>query len=289
MKISLRNLAVLLAGFALHASSPWAAAAPVSPVGDWDFVMSGKRLGNAVITFSNNYTLGGIELVRPVPPKGAATPGNGRSSGETPGRGGSTTTTNNTSTSTNSASTSTNTSFIGGAIIEGGWTLDPKGKVLGYYRELSQNASDGTMTTNGVSFRAVLNASGSRMTMQAYTQSGQTTLRGLRALDLPDIDRDFYGMGKKAGQPYVDFFTLEPLAGLQNVYAITNGQASASGLRGAAILSRQKQIAILTITEAEPAVLSVYVGPFKTNSLTGNLKGSDQTLNNIPYTVGPRF
>ena len=289
MKTLLRHLAAILLIGTVQSFVPTArAAAPASPVGGWDFVMSGRQLGNAVITFSNNYTLGGTEVFRVPPRKPYSSKSNPRGSGDDLGRGGvpSTPSTNSTATTTNA---------YGSADIDGAWTIDAKGRILGYFREISLSPeSDPSGTnivyqTNGVSFRAVLNKTVTRMTLQAYTRNGLSTFRGLQAVDLPDLDGDFYGMGTKYNQPFVDFFTFfeDPLA--LNVYYFSSGQNSTSDLRGKAIVSRHKQIALVTLTLSETPVLSVYVGPFKTNSLTGKLKGSDGTLHHIPYTIGPRF
>jgi hypothetical protein len=200
------------------------------------------------------------------------------------------------------------TNFTGSAKINGLWAFDFRGRVVGVFSEISQsledvvtvttNQMDGTNVvstntvtmyvthTNGVSFRAVLNSSGTRMTLQAYTDRGLSTFRGVQKTDLPDIDGDFYAFGRKFDQPFIDFFTLvqDPIP---NSYTITNGFGSGYiTLQGRALVSKHRQIAIITIRDM--ALLSVYVGPFNIATRRGSLIGTDTVHQHIPYRIAPR-
>src|SRR6185295_15535601 len=66
-RISLKT-SVLALGLLLGAL-PQGAFAQVSPVGDWDFVISGSKRGVAFITFSNDFSLSGSQITSPLAAK----------------------------------------------------------------------------------------------------------------------------------------------------------------------------------------------------------------------------
>src|SRR5689334_9256622 len=111
----LPRMASLAAGLLAAATS---LTAQVTPVGvTWDFVMRGDQKGVAQITFSNNFTLGGTEVVTVKPDsKPDSDPRGGLSGGirvDGPA-------------STNST---TNVFFYGTTDISGVWGFDASGRI----------------------------------------------------------------------------------------------------------------------------------------------------------------
>lgn len=279
-------------------------AAPVSPAGDWDFVMSGKQRGVAFLTFDPGFTLFGSELFRPAPPANSSSSSSGesRNDGTDASRTGPTT-------STNSATSTTN--VYGGATIDGFWTYNQAGRLVGSFNEihvtlenvtrLQTNVVDGTNMvtsvtqleyvnhTNGVSFRGTV--SGNRMTLNVYTDRGLVTFTGVRMATLPDYSGSYFGVATK-DRPYVEFFSSTPSGLGSGGYTIANGIGPGYFFNGAMMVSKQKQVAIYTLTES--GTLTVLTGPYKTNRFTGanaiigDLRATDGTRKNFPYKLSPR-
>lgn len=122
--------AVLLLGAlgAIHAAQPG------SPVGTvWDCLISGNRSGIAYLSFSNNGTLGGYEILVPQPIVSphtvlvtTALPSNGL--GVRP-----------------PVTNSITTNIFGSFPVNGLWGFDSQGRIIGFYLEV---AADGTCTTS---------------------------------------------------------------------------------------------------------------------------------------------
>jgi len=115
----------------------------VSPLGTWDFVLSGSgQQGIAYITFTTNSSFGGnfhgFQLLSApqnpppvIPPP--STNSDGRNPGGDPGRGD----TNEVETTTNAVSTNTiNTNVFGFIEIHGPWEFNSQGQVIGFFDEL---------------------------------------------------------------------------------------------------------------------------------------------------------
>ena len=289
MKRSLRLLALAAAGLLITATAPLGHAAPNSPVGDWDFVLGGKQRGVAFISFNSDSTITGGEIIVPVKPRTSKTPTVDPRNPE-----GITTRPSDTPTTTpTTGSSSTTSNVIGSSVIGGFWTFDSNGRVMGnlsrVYQDLESTSTvttNGTNTvivqvqkTNGVAFRGVVTP-GVRMTLNAYNSFGTVTYRGVPTVDLTDLDGDYTAETTQNGLLAFEFFTLEQDPSTLNVYNITGGFGGSYNFNGMALISRQKQMAIYTITEEETPRLSTYVGSFNSTTRRGTLKGAN---NNPTY------
>jgi hypothetical protein len=136
---------ILAAGtsvFLWGAGSPAQAAAPPSPVGNWDCLVSGKQgVGIAHLTFAESHTFSGIELltVNPLAPAPPAPSYDGRNPGGDLGRGiyigpgpgsGSS---SDSSSSGSSGSASVVEQVYGIGDVSGSWQYDIYNRVIGYF------------------------------------------------------------------------------------------------------------------------------------------------------------
>ena len=291
MKRSIRLLALAAAGILITATVPFGHAAPQSPVGDWDFVLGGKQRGVAFISFNPDSTITGGEIIVPVKPRTPKTPTSDPRNPE-----GITTRPSDTPTTTpTTGSSSTTSNVIGGSVIGGFWTFDSNGRVIGNLSQIYQDLDSTTTVTtnatntvivlvkktNGVAFRGVV-TTGVRMTFNAYTSFGAVTYKGVPTVDLTDLDGDYTAETKRNGLLAFEFFTLEQDPSVLNAYNITNGLGGSYNFNGLALISRQKQMAIYTITDEETPRLSTYVGSFNSTTRRGTLKGAN---NNPSYGI----
>src|SRR5437588_2390492 len=110
-----------------------------TPVGTWDFVMSGNRVGVAYITFFDDSTFSGYEII--VPKRSNPDQLTEARNFETETRSG--IPTGGTGGSTGSSSTAA-TNIFGLEHVSGPWGFDVKGRVIGSFLETLV----GTCTTN---------------------------------------------------------------------------------------------------------------------------------------------
>jgi len=231
--------------------------AQVSPVGSWDFVMRGDQKGVAQITFSNNFTLGGTEVVTIKPAAKADTnPRGGFSSGDR-GDG-------------ESSTGSTNVFFYGTTDITGVWGFDVDGRVIGVLIE-----GEGELV-NGVSFRGKI--TGSKFNLVGKHERRTIHYRGIRQTPLPDIQGRFYSTGQRDGKQYVSIFDLRPDPDMTpNKYVVIPFLPPFDQTNGTVLLSGQNHLAMATL---EPVgtnvVLSATSGDFKINKVRGTLTGIDE-------------
>jgi hypothetical protein len=284
---------------------PAAHAAPLSPAGDWDFVMSGKQRGIALITFDSGSTLFGTQILRSAPNKNSSSSsGDPRNpTGIIPSRTGPSTSTN--------ATPNPGTNFFGSTDLEGYWTYNQAGRIIGTYNEYFYTVEDVTHTytnivdgsnvistitapenvkhTNGISFRGTVGTGGNKLVLNVYTPRGLTTYTGVRMVALPDYTGNYYGVASK-DRPFVEFFSIVPNGLATSGYSVNNGVGPGYNFTGHMIVSRQKHVAIQIKTEYDD--LSVYIGPYKTNrstgAMSGDLRGTDGVRNNFPYKLSPR-
>lgn len=298
MKRSLRLLTLAVAGILITATAPLGHAAPNSPVGDWDFVLGGKQRGVAFISFNSDSTITGGEIIVPVKPRSPKS-----STVDPRNPEGITTRPSDTPTTTPTAgSSSTTSNVIGGSVIGGFWTFDSNGRVIGnlshIYQDLDSattvtNNTTNTVTmlvskTNGVAFRGVVTP-GVRMTLNTYNSIGTVTYKGVPTVDLDDLDGDYTAETKRDGLLAFEFFTLEQDPSVLNVYNITNGLGGSYNFSGVMLISRQKQMAIYTVSQEEDPRLSTYVGAFNSTTRRGTLKGANNNPTyGIPYKVFER-
>ena len=263
---------LILAGAAAKAQ-PYA-----SPIGTtWDCLMSGSgQQGIAFITFSNDFTFGGYQLLvgkqSAVNSSSAVSPDD-RNSGGSTGR----------STETTVSPVGGGTNLFGFGPINGPWRFDTKGRLVGYFVELlnqqtsittnyettvletpiydtnttpptligksySTNYSttfttNTTATTNAVSFTAKV-SSGKHLSLVSSTPYGKVTYNGVPQNQKPipaPISGSWYGAKKENRQTSVEFFNLFPTDVL-HIYGTTNGQGPGLSFYGYAMVSVQKKM-----------------------------------------------
>ena len=274
-----------------------AAAQPVSPAGTWDLIISGTEKGVAYITFDEGGTLSGYETLSPSKP-GEPDDEASRNDGSVQGRvvipsttpGGETT-----------------TRLLGFGLLSGTWSYDSKGKVIGVYTEGSANRSCTTNEeitavvsnaiidfktnvvtitvtnyftnqvincvtnpiTNGVSFVAIVHPD--RISIKSKGPNGNMTLKGIPAMDAPDISGPWYALGKKSNTGnFTEFLTLSPSAEFFNGYEVI-GQGPGYELFGIALISNQKKLGLVTVSSAEDSPLSSGFGGINAEKGRANL------------------
>ena len=301
---SLKLAALAVAGLLLGSSATRAQTPFPTPVGDWDIVSSGKEQGLVILTFASDGTLGGYKIVRPVPrktsspdvnPRHPNIPGDDTERTTGSGLGGSTT-------------PKPSTNFLGSADIDGAWAFDSAGKILGFLNqisvneikpveEISTNVIDGFIvlstnivlkgvtTTNAVSFRGSV-VPGSRITICTYGPNGNNTLKGKPRTDPGNLGGGFYAVGKRGSINFVEFPDLVLAGGIPTLYNVT-GTGPGYMFTGAALVSNQKKIAVLTLSSDGTPVLSVYTGSFNLTSRKGKLSGEDSNGKKLNYNFNP--
>src|SRR5262245_34013198 len=123
-------LAALLAGASLAARSQ--AAPPVSPVGKWDCTLNGAhgQKGLAFLTFlevGTNRFFNGFTLLVASPVTNSSNPNAQRNSGGTETRSGFV---------ENSSPSSSFTTLIGFGEVDGPWSYDSQGRIVGFFSQL---------------------------------------------------------------------------------------------------------------------------------------------------------
>jgi hypothetical protein len=276
MKATLRS-AVAIA--ALLVSSGLAVAAQQSPVGTtWDCLLSGSgQQGIAFLTFSNDFTFTGYQLLVGKQSAASSIGDDGRNIGGGVGRGISL------DGSAPSGGGSSSTVFGFGS-VSGPWDYDVKGRVVGYFVELlnqettittnqtvtievtwytnydytttpptplpvrtettSTNVTyvtNSIATTNAVSFSAKV-VPGKRLTLASSTPFGKVTYKGIpqKPISTP-ISGTWQGIKKENNQDILEFFNLLPSV-VQNVYVTTNGNGPDVKFGGVSMVSVQKKM-----------------------------------------------
>jgi hypothetical protein len=260
-------LALLFGGIAIHTH-----AAPFTPVGDWDFYLTGDQKGVAQITFvdaggGTGGTLDGIQIHAPGHVPNTAED-NGRGHVDNPedprGSGG-----------------ETNGLFLayGGGIISGNWGFDPKGKVVGVITLMSASR------TNGISFKGS-GVTGKRMTFRGTRDDDGaiSVYHGVPRVTMADISGDFVLSGKKtekfetSSSPFTQVINLMS-GGPVNQYDVVKHGPGYDG-DGFAILTSNKRIGIYTehlTPGTSNVVVTAWSGQFNTNKLSGKVGGFDGT------------
>src|SRR5437868_2756016 len=130
LKTALRG-ALALTALLVCATAVVNAAAPVSPVGTWDCLLNGAhgQKGLAFLTFTDNgsnRTFNGFQLLVSNPNASSSFDINARNDGTAQGRGLFTA-------STTSSSSSPAQILVGFGAVDGPWTYDSKGRVIGSF------------------------------------------------------------------------------------------------------------------------------------------------------------
>ncbi len=305
--ISLKLAALTAAVLLLSSPAGRAQSPPPTPAGDWDIVSSGREQGLVILNFVQDTayggTLTGYKIVRPVPRKNSggnvdsrhpSVPGDDTERVAATGSGGST-------------GSKPSTNFLGSAGIDGEWAFDSAGKLIGFLNQVSDreikpvevittNVVDGFIvlstnvvlkgvtTTNSVSFRGTV-VPGSRITLCTYGPDGNNTLRGKPRTDPGNLGGSFYAIGKRASVNFVEFSTLAQFS-IPTAYNV-DGSGPGYNFTGEALVSNQKKIAILTLTEEGVPLLTVYTGSFNLTSRKGKLSGEDSNGKKTSYNFNP--
>lgn len=250
----------LLAGSAPQAQ----AAAFDSPVGAWDFTLSGKAQGIAQITFNGDGSIDGYVQIYTTKKVPEPTPRGGPDDGSRTG-------------DTNTPPSFTN--YFGDATIEGRWSFDENGKILGYLNEgnflitsTTTNANTNSITFNG----KVSLGTSSRVTLQGRGPLGTVTYTGIPDGPLLDIGGVYSATGKRGDKATVEFFTLTSQGGNNNRYDVTAGSSPAASFTGDALLSGRKQFSMVTAGLGSGGYnITALVGSIKTNTFKASLRGRD--------------
>jgi hypothetical protein len=249
----------------------------------WDCLLSGSgQQGIAFLTFSNDFTFSGYQLLVG---KQSATSANtgGRNPGGDAER--------YAEVNTNSVGGGTN--LFGFGPVSGPWRFDEKGRLIGYFTEiLNQQTTittnftftqvttntyfnitntDGSISTvtnqttlintnttymtntivtsNAVSFTAKV-VPGKRLNLVSSTPFGKVTYKGVPQNKKPipaPISGSWYGAKKKDRQTIVEFFDLLP-TDVNNIYTTTNGQGPGISFYGYSMVSVQKKMGFAFLT-----------------------------------------
>jgi hypothetical protein len=244
-----------------------------SPTGSWDFVESGARSGIAFITFADDKTLTGYEIIVP-------------------------------KTRTNSV-----IEQFGFVSISGLWNYDAKGRIIGFWPEFvdqvcqtnitvsgSTNTLGGTngpnlitnvvcnATTNSVSFVGKVTP-GKRFSLVVFASGGKVSFKGVSFAQSTILNGDYYANKIQQKHLFTEFFNLSAVdlgGGLANTYLVAGSGGSYSYTNGIAMLSSQKQLAMVMNTGGDPvsgpasATLRSVIGAYNSKKQTASLKGVDQ-------------
>lgn len=231
------RMALLLAAFTLVASAAVGQLQPKSPVGPtWDCVLGGARNGVAYITFFDDGTFSGYEVLVPRAPAApkpslvSVIPGS-NGLGQQPG-----------------ASSATNrTELFGACPVSGRWGFDSKGRIMGSFLEVAYSkaatTAEGTSAfTNTVNFLGTV-VPGKRLTLLGKSSLGGANYRGVPALALPDIGGLWRGVKQQNRVAAYEFFQLTNTVYTPNSYVVS-GEGAGYTYQGLALLSSQKKFAL---------------------------------------------
>lgn len=261
---------VVLALAIMLGSSSTAKAQFPSPIGTWDFVLSGSdQNGLVTLAFAENEfekTFSGYGILVPKL-KNAAT--NDRNNGFDPGRG--------VGSGTNLVTITTN--LFGFAPIDNGiWYFDSRGRVLGQFEIPVQEGTN--VISHGVSFIGKVTP-GKRLTLVASTPTGKVIYKGVPFRDLPTLPLYWNGFKKQEKLLSIERFLLSPVG--NNLYMMDGFGPTydyfGSEFGAVCIASRQKKIAFVALEvphEGTNVVLRASFGPLRTgpNGIQAKTKGA---------------
>ena len=259
-----------------------------SPVGTWDVVMSGPRDAVALMTFESDQTISMMEVLVPKAHKDSGlngTRGSGVGANSRDGSGG---VVNTLPAHTNIYGwiqfplaerplTNSDGSVLNiqDGVPPGLWGFDMRGRVVGFFTEISPPSvvtnivpigtnftivfvGTNTITnataifatnvtvqrfTNAVSFLAKVTA-GKRITGVLSTPDGKSSFNGLPPIPLTDVSGNWFGFKTELGLPYNEFFSMSGFGVNNNFYDI-DGNGPGYSYTGSAIISRQKKIGVV--------------------------------------------
>jgi len=263
---------ILAAALLFGAAAGTAAPAPKSPEGTWDFVLSGSQgEGLAYVTFSDDYTFSGSELLTTKKTSTSVDPRNG---GANVDRYPSTT-------STNSASS---TNLFGYGRIEGPWAYDAKGNVIGYFVEKVRVGDTTNYVLNSVGFTAKA-VPGKRLTLVASTPNGKVTYRGVPlSTTVPDISGSWQAIKKFDKRATVEFFDVSPSMD-PFLFGVT-GTGAGYTFAGVSMISSQKRIGFtmgVLPDNSTNHILRSVVGTYNAKKVSAATRGSEEGVGALTY------
>jgi hypothetical protein len=239
------------AATALLAGLLSSAQAQNTPVDSWDVVLSGPQRGLMQITFVADFTLNGFEIITQKP---RTTHVGDEEDLRTPG--------------SDDNGSSLITTIYGGAALDGTWTYDNRGRVIGVINEVGETG------TNAISFTATVRP-GSRINMVGHRNGRRISYRGVPVAALADFSGNYYSNGTRAGKPFTELYTLTPGTD-PNTYDIV-GTGPNYGLAGTMLVSGQKRVALYTATtETTNGLIRSVTGSFNLTTGSGNVLGLSQ-------------
>jgi hypothetical protein len=278
------------------------ARAAASPVGIWDFVISGnRRCGTAYMEFEADGTIVGQELFAFLPkpkPKVDTDPRGGTVSGIDPRTGKPT------------GSTSLEvTNFFGGGGLSGLWGFDEYGRTVGflerYHIEIDTVVTNVVTTnmgvavtnqasvnvtntiTNSLSFTATVKP-GTRMTMMQTDPEGRHTYSGVPFQTVSNLTGSYIGVGTYDGVQRVEFFDLVTDPFPPNTFDLT-GAGAGYLYAGSAMLSRQKKLTLVHSQTSGPSpfLVTALGGSFNPATRRGTVSGTDGNGARITFRISP--
>jgi len=267
MKINnhlLKRVALALTASLLVAGSGAAVAQYVSPVGTWDVVISGRAKGVAFLTFNSDYTISGIEMIAPAGKVDDTSSSDLRYPGGEPGR--------HPDPNPDSPSTVSSTNVLYGTYdIDGRWTYDANGKIVGFFPEIGSRGSgtNSAGVTNSVNFTAKVTP-GKRISLVGSSGIGKVNYRGIPFTSVPDFSGSWLGQTKRGSQTFYELFD----ASAYDLFSFDIfGTGPTYEFEGVALVSAQKRIGMHTAWTTSDPVVRVVVGSYNPAKSRGDMKG----------------
>jgi hypothetical protein len=260
--------AALLLGATAQAATP----VPKSPAGTWDFVLSGSQgEGLAYLTFRDDFTFEGSELLTTKKLNTSIDPRTGGSNAER-------------YPSTDSTNSVSSTNLFGFGRINGPWQFDTKGNVIGYFVERVAVANTTNIVLNSVGFTAKV-VPGKRLTLVASTPNGKVTYRGVPLSGtLPDINGSWQALKKVNKRTTVEFYDV--LTASEPFLFGVSGTGAGYTFEGVSMISSQKRIGFamgILPDDGTNYVLRSVVGTYNPKKGKATTKGAEQGVGALTY------
>ena len=230
-----------------------------SPIGEWDFVLTGRQRGVVKLAVLEDRTVSGIGVL-------------------------------------NMARVNTNgtvvSNLFGSVTVQGVWAYEygRTNRILGSMNLITQGYTN--VDTVGVNFRGT--AGRKRLNLLGYGFPGKIHFRGI-PLSETNVDLSgvtpFSGIVSVKGVRFPRFEVFYLTTVQPNFYAVA-GDGPAYSFTGDLLISNQR-VAALSQLRVGPAVpdeispVAAYVGPFNVRRSLGTLKGVDERHFGIRYRIAP--
>jgi hypothetical protein len=238
--------------FLAASSTLWA---QTSPIGAWDFILTGNQRGVVKLAFFEDGALDGIGVLTltSVTPDGTGI-----------------------------------SNLFGGVLIRGEWLFERTNRISGFMNLITEGSTN--LTTNGISFHGT--ARPNRLNLMGFGFPGRVNFRGipLSETNVVDLGGDISFLGRVKAKtipfPRLEIFHLTTIQ--PNFYAVVGG-GPGYDFTGNLLISNQGVAAISQFRGNESVVPAVatYVGPFNLKTRRGMLKGVDDQNPVIRYRITP--